>query len=107
MELYCLKCKKKTDTLNLTKTTSKNGRNLLKGECKICNSIKNQFVSARLNSEIEVDKTKQILDVYHDPKIGVSGINDLQRKTKFTQKEIENALHTDDTYTLHKPIRKK
>lgn len=107
MELYCLKCKKKTDTLNLSKTTSKNGRNVIKGECAICKMTKNQFISSRLNPEIVRDKTSEILEIYHDPKKGVSGINDLMRKTEYSQKEIETALHTDDTYTKHKPIKKK
>ena len=43
--MYCLKCKKKTQTKNQTEVTTKNGRRMLKGNCKICNTKKNMFVS--------------------------------------------------------------
>jgi hypothetical protein len=83
MEICCLKCKKKTDTLNSNKTTTKNGRKQLKGQCKICNTNRNQFVK-------NDDKLKE---VYYDSKQDFSGINDLQRKTGKIQKEVEGFLH--------------
>ena len=45
--------------------------------------------------------------IYFDPKKGYSGINDIVRKTGLKQKEVKEFLDTVDTYTLHKPIRKK
>ena len=45
--------------------------------------------------------------LYFDPKIGYSGINDLVRKSGLKQKKVKEFLDTVDTYTLHKPIRKK
>ena len=45
--------------------------------------------------------------LYYDPKVGYSGINDLVRKSGLKQKQVEEFLDTVDTYTLHKPIRKK
>lgn len=45
MEIYCLKCKKKTDTINTTQKTTKNNRNMIQGNCVICGTKKSMFVS--------------------------------------------------------------
>lgn len=45
-EAYCLKCKRKTDTLNAEQTVSKNGRPMLKGICSVCQSKKSSFLKA-------------------------------------------------------------
>jgi len=50
--MYCLKCKRYTDTLNKYISLTKNGRRILKGICKICGMIKNQFLAARGGSLI-------------------------------------------------------
>ena len=41
--MYCVKCKRNTDTLNLHHAVSKNNRNMLKGTCSVCGTTKNQF----------------------------------------------------------------
>ena len=43
--MYCLKYKKKTQTTNQREEETKNGRRILKGNCKICNTKKNVFIS--------------------------------------------------------------
>ena len=43
--MYCLKCKKKTQTTNQREEVTKNGRRILKGYCAICNTKKNVFIS--------------------------------------------------------------
>jgi RNase P subunit RPR2 len=43
-KIYCLKCKKKTDTTNYKKTKTKNNRNIIKGTCKICGTKKSLFI---------------------------------------------------------------
>jgi transposase InsO family protein len=54
------------------------------------------------------NKERDLLNkLYYDPKIGYSGINDLVRKSGLKQKKVKEFLDTVDTYTLHKPIRKK
>ena len=45
MKIYCLKCKIKTDTDDITKTMTKNNRNLIRGTCLICGTNKSVFVS--------------------------------------------------------------
>ena len=42
--MYCVKCKKITDTSNIQNTDSKNGRNMKRGKCMICGTTKTQFI---------------------------------------------------------------
>ena len=41
--MYCVKCKKISDTSNIQNTVSKNGRNMKRGTCMICGTTKTQF----------------------------------------------------------------
>lgn len=41
---YCVKCKKPCDMTHCVKATSKNGRNMLKGECTKCGTKMCKFV---------------------------------------------------------------
>ena len=41
--MYCLKCKRKTDSANIAETVTKNKRILLKATCTVCNSKKSCF----------------------------------------------------------------
>ena len=41
--MYCVKCKKKTETID-SYETSKNNRKMLKGKCVICGTNKTQFI---------------------------------------------------------------
>ena len=43
--MYCVKCKKKTETNNITQVQTKNNRLMLKGVCTICEKNKSSFVS--------------------------------------------------------------
>ena len=43
--MYCVKCKRNTDTLDLHHAVSKNNRNMLKGTCSVCGTTKNRFVA--------------------------------------------------------------
>ena len=44
--MYCVKCKRKTDTLNLQHAVSKNNNKMLRGICSVCGSRKSQFVAS-------------------------------------------------------------
>ena len=48
--MYCVKCKRNTDTLDLHHAVSKNNRNMLKGTCSVCGTTKNQFVAKQATS---------------------------------------------------------
>ena len=45
--MYCVKCKKATDTSNVLFAVSKNGRNMKRGTCVICGTTKTQFIKAQ------------------------------------------------------------
>ena len=55
MEIYCVKCKQKTDTNNPEKIQTKNNRLAIRGNCKICNTQKYMFVKS-LGSGIDIHK---------------------------------------------------
>ena len=46
---------------------------------------------------------------YFDPKSSGSfgGVERLRRVTRFNRAEVKNFLQSQDTYTLHKPVRKR
>ena len=54
MELYCVKCKQKTDTNKLEKTKTKNNRDAIHGYCEKCNTHKYMFVKS--GSGIDIHK---------------------------------------------------
>ena len=45
--MYCVKCKKKTETLDITHVTTKNNRNMIKGLCSVCGKNKASFVPSQ------------------------------------------------------------
>lgn len=42
--MYCVKCKKKTETIDIIQVTTKNNRSMLKGICTMCGSKKSSFI---------------------------------------------------------------
>ena len=42
--MYCLKCRRVTETENITFPISKNGRLMERGRCVMCGKIKCQFI---------------------------------------------------------------
>ena len=42
--MYCLKCRRITDTENITTAVSKNSRLMRRGQCVGCRKIKTQFI---------------------------------------------------------------
>ena len=47
--LYCVKCKKKTETNSMTRAMSKHNRPMLRGTCTVCGMKKASFVSNTSN----------------------------------------------------------
>ena len=54
MEVYCVKCKRKTPSVNIRHTTTKNNRSVVKGECKICVTSKNCFTKSRAGGKPDI-----------------------------------------------------
>ena len=44
--MYCVKCKKRTETTNEQMTTTKNNRHQKRGTCIECGMTKTQFIKA-------------------------------------------------------------
>ena len=44
--MYCVKCKKRTNTTNERVTTTKNNRHMKRGTCVVCRTTKTQFIKA-------------------------------------------------------------
>lgn len=42
--MYCVKCKSKTETVDVQNIISKNNRPMLRGKCAVCGTTKTQFV---------------------------------------------------------------
>ena len=45
MDIYCVKCKRKTNTTNIKTALSKTNKKMIKGKCTVCNKMKSSFVS--------------------------------------------------------------
>jgi len=45
--MYCVKCKKQTETKDMQNSMSKNGRPMIRGACTVCGTTKTQFVKAK------------------------------------------------------------
>ena len=46
-KIYCLKCKTKTDTLEIEQSKSRFNRLMLQGKCALCGTTKSRFISAK------------------------------------------------------------
>ena len=102
MNIYCIKCKNKTNTLNIERNKDIKNRNIIKGICEICNSKKSQF------EKVDIIKNEEKLNnIYYNTKSGYSGINDIARKSEENVKSVKQYLESQNVYTLHKPVRKK
>ena len=47
--MYCLKCRRVTETENITTATSKNGRLMRRRQCITCGKTKSQFIKGDAN----------------------------------------------------------
>ena len=56
MEIYCVKCKKKTNTDNTEKITTNNNAMAIRGNCKICGTKKYLFVKNEKGNGIDIHK---------------------------------------------------
>ena len=65
--MYCVKCKKATDTSNVQYTISKNGRNMKRGTCVICGTTKTQFIKAQKGDSLLNKAINNLLFEMHLP----------------------------------------
>ena len=59
-----------------------------------------------LKDSVKRDNSNEQLEkVYYDPRRGYTGINDIAQKSGISKKDVKKWFESQDTYTLHKPIR--
>ena len=102
MNIYCIKCKSKTNTLNIERNKDIKNRNIIKGICEICKSKKSQFEKTNL-----IYNEEKLNNIYYSTKTGYSGINDIARKAEENVKSVKTYLESQNVHTLHKPATKK
>ena len=54
MEIYCVKCKRKTPSLNIRAATTENNKSVIKGECEICCTTKNCFTKSKADGKLDI-----------------------------------------------------
>ena len=52
MMIYCVRCKRKTDTLNVAEKLSKSNKPYVSGLCVVCNGKKSQFISSKKGGDL-------------------------------------------------------
>jgi NAD-dependent SIR2 family protein deacetylase len=83
VEIYCVKCKKKTDTLDLTQTRTKNNRNMLEGKCVKCGTIKNKFIRSAVKGGNLLSLINKLSIELHLPGHNFTGpITNLKKRLK-------------------------
>ena len=68
-KIYCLKCKTKTDTLEIEQSKSRNNRLMLQGKCALCGTTKSRFISAKEGKGIAdkiIDKMPEMHLPFHN-----------------------------------------
>lgn len=52
--MYCLKCRRKTESINVIQITTKNNRFMLQGICVVCGCKKSMFVKSTEGGKIDI-----------------------------------------------------
>jgi len=103
MDIYCVKCKRKTSTLNLVESVTKNNRSILKGTCEICKTKKNQFIS---NSKSGGDIVSSVISKI-PVELHLRSLNGKKYSFCGPNTNLNERLNSDDTpKEWSKPINK-
>ena len=121
--MYCLKCKKNTETVNEHEKRTKNNRLMLTGQCKICGTTKNKFISNKIKGGNLADTIIDKMPEMHLPYSLTKKYNYLGPFTKLNKRLDKNndplpgsepingldsiALKHDLCYTKNKSFKDK
>ena len=104
--MYCFKCKTKTETSNITKVTSKNNRQMMKGICSKCDTRKSMFVTSSSSPQGKgfTDKFPIEFHLFSErgENVPSGSFNDQQKYsycgpgTKYTQRNNEGYVGIND-----------
>ena len=67
MDLYCVKCKARTGTINETTVVTKNNRNAITGNCVTCGRKKFRFIPSGTSQPVKKKQVEKILEVISQP----------------------------------------
>lgn len=73
--MYCVKCKNKTETVDVQNVVSKNNRPMLRGKCAVCGTTKTQFVAMSTGGDL------------------VSSLNSVTNKIKLPWAKFPGEMH--------------
>ena len=106
--MYCVKCKKATDTSNVQFTISKNGRNMKRGTCVICGRTKTQFIKAREGGSLLNKAINNLPIEMHLPGHNFTGPGTTlkkRHKPDLTPKEWSKSVNRVDKAAYHRDVR--
>lgn len=64
MKIFCVKCKEKTETVDMIQSFSKKNQPMIKGKCLNCNCKKNVFIKKdHSNSPLSVTSRQPSTDI--------------------------------------------
>ena len=105
--MYCVKCKKTTDTSNMQYAVSKNGRNMKRGTCTICGTTKRQFIKTQKGGSL-LDKAINNLPIeMHLPGHNFTGPGTKLKKRlnpDITPKEWSKQINRVDKAAYHHDV---
>ena len=105
--MYCVKCKKATDTSNVQFTVSKNGRNMKRGTCVICGTTKTQFIKVQEGGSLLNKAINNLPFEMHLPGHNFTGLGTKLNSVlnpDLTPKEWSKPVHRVDKATYHHDI---
>jgi len=73
--MYCVKCKRKTEAVDIQSVVSKNNRSMLRGRCAVCGCTKTQFVAKSTGGDL------------------VSSLNSITSKIKLPWAKFPGEMH--------------
>ena len=102
--MYCVKCKKRTDTTNERITTTKNNRHMKQGTCVICGINKTQFTKAPEGGSLLNKAINNLPFEMHLPGHNFTGpVTKLNKRLKpdLTPKEWSKPINRVDKASYH------
>ena len=105
--MYCVKCKKPTDTSNVQFAVSKNGRNVQRGMCVICWTTKTQFIKAQKGGSLLDKAINNLPFEMHLPGHNFTGPGNKFRKRlnpDLTPKEWSKPVNCVDKAAYHHDV---
>ena len=106
-KMYCLKCKRQTETKDIQQLTTKNNRLMLKGKCVVCGTKKAQFISNKKGKGIVNKAINNLPFEMHLPGHNFTGPGtrlDKRLNSDFTPKETSKPYNKVDKASMNHDI---